>query len=734
MYKKKKDEDIVRSSRNKNLKLTQVDTYSNCAHQCLYCFSFFQRAVGESAEAYLSHKVKSVDVRRIKKMFSDPDNYAGQFAPYIKRRMVMQWGGLSDGFDWYEKKFGVSLELLKFFREIDYPVSISTKGTWFVDDPIYRDVLKDAKNVHFKYSIITTNEEHARKIEPGVPTPAERFLAMKKLGDLGIGATTLRFRPFVIGISDLCIDDMMRQGKEANCYSVTTEFLCWESRAANNSRERLRLMSKVCGYDIWEFYRENSSRTAGLMRLNYDLKRPYIGKMAEAAECYGLKFFVSDAHHKEASHGAGCCGLPDTGPLSQINRGQYAEAILIAKKKGFVRWEDIAEDAALILKVIPFYAAEGFPGDTLDRAKRRYMSMYDYMRDMWNNPTSWMSPARYFGGALVPSGKDENGDIIYLYNKPFVESGYRVKTVAELADKLAVPMLTGNVIPASGAPRAEAFDRMTADGTDYAWLSHPIAVFSRGRAQRCTTPQILDKAKLNYVLWVPINEVEEYRTAFPLSEISSLPVEADNIGKAKLYVQNYMRDEKYEYVWFLDDDIDSFRHGGRKVGIRTVLSYAEATVSHYENVAICGFTSTHTGDDKAFGVNKAVSRCVLFNLNTTANFSPYPMMEDIDFILQVMKDRNWCSIMVNSYRIDENEDAAQAGGSSRDWIAGKQKEVVDIMSKKWPEFIKVKEVAPPKYYDIDIDWKQFAHPLQPSSMFKLMEIENGDKYLDEGSL
>lgn len=41
--------------------------------------------------------------RLVKKMFTDPDQYAGQFATYIKQRRVMKWSGLSDQFDGFER-------------------------------------------------------------------------------------------------------------------------------------------------------------------------------------------------------------------------------------------------------------------------------------------------------------------------------------------------------------------------------------------------------------------------------------------------------------------------------------------------------------------------------------------------------------------------------------------------------------------------------------------------------
>lgn len=608
------------------------DTYSNCAHQCLYCFSFFQRAVGAGADDYLHHKVRAVNVERVKRMFSNPDQYGGQFKNYIKKRMTLQWGGLSDGFDWYERKFRVSLELLKFFREIDYPISISTKGVWWVDDPEYIEVVRDAKNMHFKYSIITSNEAHASKLEPGTPKASERFKAMEKLNKLGVGATTLRFRPFVIGTSDLCIEDMMTRAEEAGCYSVTTEFLTWETRSSGTSKERLEMMSKVLGYDVWDFYMKNSARSSGLLRLNYDLKRPYIKKMKESAERHNLKFFVSDAHHKEDSYHAGCCGLPESGPLSNVNHGQYAHAIKLAKQNGFVKWSDIKDEAHDLLKDIPIIAAEGFPSDTAERMKRHYQSMYDYMHDIWNNPKSWQSPARYFGGALVPAQPDDNGDIVYLYNKPFIEDERIVGSVNELALHLRMV----------GKPNADRFDEMVADGTDFAHVGYPIYVFSRKRWNSAATIELLNGSRLNYHLVVSQEEAKEYEERFPNADILIVPV-PDNIRYAKQFIYERCKEEGFPYVWMLDDDISS-----SSKSFRSMMSEAERFVQDYSNIALLGFTGDNesvlnTWDDN--GVN-------LVNLQTGMSFEGDGMQLDIyenyAFALQHLVTGKWATVLLGN--------------------------------------------------------------------------------------
>ena len=671
------------------------DTYSNCAHQCVYCFAFFQRAVRIGADDYLHHRVKAVNVEKVKRMFSRPDEYAGQFASYIKNRFVLQWGGLSDGFDWYEKKFRKSLELLRFFREIDYPVSISTKGTWFLDDPEYREVLKDAKNTHWKYSIITLNEQHAKMMEAGVPPPEERFDALRKLNELGVGATTLRFRPFVIGSSELDADEMMRKAKEVGCYSVTTEFLSIEKRATENHMKRYKIISDVVGFDIWDYYRKNSYSGSGLMRLNYDLKRPYIDAMLESAKRHDILLFISDAHHKEKSATASCCGLPNEGPLSVTNKGQYSEAIMIAKEKGEVRWSDIAGDAAW-LKEIPFVKAEGFnTTGTQKRAHNKFHTMYDYMRDCWNKPKSWQSPARYFGGALVPAELDDDGDIVYLYNKPFVEDGIRTKSVLELMDRLKAD--------------TESEKR---DGGTLGHVAYPVFIPSKGRPN-CLTAKLMDDSHINYTLVVEPQDADAYAEAYPHADFLILPENDAGMWYARQFVLEHCRQEGLTWYWLIDDDIKRFTHNNETSTPRAALSYAEGLTNGYSRLAMVGidFHQFAWSQKREYSVNKRVAVVVLTNTTVDANHRPeVPLKGDLDFQLQCL-DAGWSTITVHTYAMDTPAmGSTKTGGLSDFYKDNAHVEAAKYLVDFWQPYTKI--VEKPLGDDVKVDWKMFPNTLR----------------------
>jgi len=326
----------------------------------------------------------------------------------------MQWGGLADGFDDNEKKYKISLDLLKFFDKIDYPLSISTKGTFFTKDKEYMELIeKHSHNWHFKVSIITNNKFKAKKMEEGVPSPKERLKSIKRLSNKGINVT-LRLRPYLVGLSE-DYPELIDKASNNGANSVTTEFFCLELRADQNLKEKYRQMSNILGYDIYEFYKKNSS-TEGYLRLNYELKRNIINDMKSQTHKNKMLFYVSDAHHKEKSDDTCCCGCP---PHFKVFRGQFAEALQKAKRHPdkIVTWEDIQKQNKQILSQVP-YECTGFnTTGSKTRTLRKYQSMSDYLQSIWNSPKNNKSPYKYFEKILYPIGKTKDNNIIYKYWK-----------------------------------------------------------------------------------------------------------------------------------------------------------------------------------------------------------------------------------------------------------------------------------------------------------------------------
>ena len=388
-----------------------LDTYSNCSFGCVYCFSQYQRGIGGCKEDYFAKNVKSINVEKVKRIFSGEDQKS-QFAAYVKDKRPIQYGGLSDQFDGFERKYGKTYELLKYLKEIDYPICFSTKSAWVFFDERYREMFKGADNWNVKFSIITLDEEDAKKIEVGVPSPKQRLAAMSEYNKLSKGGTTLRLRPFIIGVSDKTYLDLIRAANDAGASAVTTEFFCLEMRSINQAKEHYKIISDVCGFDVVEFYRKHST-SQGYLRLNRLIKEPYVRKMKELCKELGMRFYVSDSHFKECSDNCCCCAL---NPNWKYSRGHFAAALQIAKKTGSVRWSDIEKDM-YFLDTFEWQYAEGFNTISSEaKALFKSMTMKDYLHYLWNNPKRGQSPYKIFGGVLIPNGRDDKNDIIYKYN------------------------------------------------------------------------------------------------------------------------------------------------------------------------------------------------------------------------------------------------------------------------------------------------------------------------------
>jgi DNA repair photolyase len=369
---------------------------------------------------YTEKPPEHVNPEKIIKLFKG-ELPKSEFTPYAKKRITFQWGGLSDPFDMFEKHHRIGLQIMKQLRAIKYPICFSTKGTWWLDDPEYMKLFKDSgKFWNVKFSIINLNSERAKFMERGVPSPQDRLDAIGKLVAMG-GSATLRLRPFIIGHTDRNDEylEVIARAARMGAKAVSTEFLCIESRATAESMERFEAMSELMGIDLLDFYRKNTVSATGYLRLNWKIKKPYVDKMEELCKKLKLRFYVSDAHHKDKCVGGSCCGLSQGW---SYHEGQFTAALVEAKTKGEVGWEFMELNLLSCFRDIKVVAAHGLNiarGNPRDRARFRDWTIYDYVKYIWNSPNHPRSPYKYFYGLLKPNRKDDDGNIIYTYH-PYV--------------------------------------------------------------------------------------------------------------------------------------------------------------------------------------------------------------------------------------------------------------------------------------------------------------------------
>jgi DNA repair photolyase len=392
------------------------DQFSRCSFDCLYCFSYFQRALKaenpmfKENRNYLELPPTATDPEKVIELFTDKES---QFTPYIKRQIPFQWGGLSDPFDMFEHKYRTGLKLLKFFSKIQYPICFSTKSVWWTMDVDYVECFARAQGkFNTKVSIINLDEVKARKVERGVASPLERVKAIHRISNFSKGGVTLRLRPFIIGLSSEDFESLIEQAHAAGASAVSTEFLCLEGRADGELKTRYDGLSNTIGFDVLDFYKRNSPNATGYMRLNWKIKQPYILRMKAVCDKLGMRFYVSDAHWKDLCHNGSCCGLDNTWNYS---KAQFTEALVFAREHGRVKFSDIYGCAQELYNFKWTASLHFNTGSARDSARWYNCTMYDYIRSIWNMPNHAKSPYKYFYGLLRPVCVDSNKDVIYEY-------------------------------------------------------------------------------------------------------------------------------------------------------------------------------------------------------------------------------------------------------------------------------------------------------------------------------
>jgi len=234
---------------------------------------------------------------------------------FFKNKFLLHLGGLADSFCHYEKKYGYSYPIIKGVLERKYPLMFSSKGPMITDKKYISLFEKHAKNntTAFQFSIVTADDALAKKVEPGVPSPTIRFENMKILSDMGYQCI-LRLRPFIIGVTDETLPELLQKAYESGAKAISTEFYAVDQRCVGSMRKATEKMGNLMGIDnIFSYFTTLSPKErGGYCRLNRLIKEPYIKFMYKFCLEHGMLFTCSDPDFKELSGSQNCCFIGNT--------------------------------------------------------------------------------------------------------------------------------------------------------------------------------------------------------------------------------------------------------------------------------------------------------------------------------------------------------------------------------------------------------------------------------------
>jgi DNA repair photolyase len=161
-----------------------MNLYRGCQHQCIYCDSRSECYQIEDFSDVLV-KVNAIDL-------------LSRELPRKRVKGTIGFGSMSDTYGPVEREYNLTGRALEVIAAYGFPVHIITKSDLVIRDV---DILRAINRVHavVSFTITTADDDLARKIEPGAPSPSRRFKAMAALAAAGIhvGVTLMPVLPFI---------------------------------------------------------------------------------------------------------------------------------------------------------------------------------------------------------------------------------------------------------------------------------------------------------------------------------------------------------------------------------------------------------------------------------------------------------------------------------------------------------------------------------------------------------
>jgi DNA repair photolyase len=374
-----------------------------CPYNCIYCFANSFRA---SLYTAFFDNSKTMGLRHC-----NPDYYITELEKMAKfRAMTMdqkrELTGINKAFgleipvrmgirfeDFLrnEGRHGVSLRMLEYLKDIEYPVMINTKSNLVATDDYVKALADNKARSAVHITMITSDEEISKKLEPGAPSYAKRLEAVKILNDAGVLAIP-RIEPFLYLLTDDPdkVAQYMEDIWEAGARHITFDTY---SYTANNSGLRQNFINE--GYDYDRMFEAGAdSQPFGSLLL---------GKFMELFRARGFSCSSFDMGNSPSNDQDICCEVTDWFKGGWNYGSTVMAARFIASRKGKpTKWKDFE---AYVYKYGGFLTPE----------------LRQEVKELWNLGGN-MAYSHKWAAGMTPTGRDEDGIIWRLNNIDFRET------------------------------------------------------------------------------------------------------------------------------------------------------------------------------------------------------------------------------------------------------------------------------------------------------------------------
>ena len=320
---------------------------------------------------------------------------------FLCRKIPVHFGGISDPFSEYDRKYKITEKLLATLNKYQYPTIISTRSSSLTNKNLI-SALNEGKYI-IQVSIPTNNQSNLKKMFSNELIYNQQLDMIQLLNEQEINVVC-RIQPVFPKYEEeyiRMIDEISSRGVD---YFVLEHFkLPFE-------RKNINLVNEKLGYDILDFYRQKKAKAVGReWALPPEYKLLNITKMAKQVPSYEnlhFGFADNDLMHLNKFN---CC----IGPYSKIEEfSRYykytiTNAILKSREK-LIKLNSIDD--------------EWYPSKSINRVlnsksriKGKGISIKDYIAKTWNSDNH-LSPKSYYG-IIDTQDCDSDGNKIYSWDK-----------------------------------------------------------------------------------------------------------------------------------------------------------------------------------------------------------------------------------------------------------------------------------------------------------------------------
>jgi DNA repair photolyase len=218
-----------------------INPYRGCEHGCIYCF----------ARPYHEFLGFSCGLDFETKLTAKPD------APELLRRELAspRWrpepivmSAITDIYQPIEHKMRIARACLDVMSECGQPVSTMTKSALVLRDTDLWLRLADMNAGRVTVTLVTLDDELARKLEPRASSPMGRLRTIRELTKAGV-PVTVNVAPIIPGLTDVELPQILEAVADAGArraawallrlpYQVKDLFLDWLTRSVHPDRAR----------------------------------------------------------------------------------------------------------------------------------------------------------------------------------------------------------------------------------------------------------------------------------------------------------------------------------------------------------------------------------------------------------------------------------------------------------------------------------------------------------------